>query len=55
MVERAFETIEATNEREVTILLVEQDAVMALDIAEDANVHGKRPGRARRPRQGFTR
>jgi branched-chain amino acid transport system ATP-binding protein len=38
MVERVFETIKAINEQGVTILLVEQNAVMALDIADDAYV-----------------
>jgi branched-chain amino acid transport system ATP-binding protein len=38
MVERVFETIKAINEQEVTILLVEQNAVMALEIADDAYV-----------------
>jgi branched-chain amino acid transport system ATP-binding protein len=38
MVERVFETIKAINQQEVTILLVEQNAVMALDIADDAYV-----------------
>src|SRR6202045_4812786 len=38
MVERVFETITAINEEGVTILLVEQNAVMALDIADDAYV-----------------
>jgi branched-chain amino acid transport system ATP-binding protein len=38
MVERVFETIKAINEQGVTILLVEQNAVMALDIADEAYV-----------------
>ena len=38
MVERVFETIKEINEQGVTILLVEQNAVMALDIADDAYV-----------------
>jgi len=38
MVERVFETIRAINEQGVTILLVEQNAVMALDIADEAYV-----------------
>jgi branched-chain amino acid transport system ATP-binding protein len=38
MVERVFETIKAINEQGVTILLVEQNAVMALDIADAAYV-----------------
>jgi branched-chain amino acid transport system ATP-binding protein len=38
MVERVFETIKAINDQGVTILLVEQNAVMALDIADDAYV-----------------
>jgi branched-chain amino acid transport system ATP-binding protein len=38
MVERVFETIKAINEQGVTILLVEQNAVMALDIADYAYV-----------------
>jgi branched-chain amino acid transport system ATP-binding protein len=38
MVERVFETIKAINEQGVTILLVEQNAMMALDIANDAYV-----------------
>jgi branched-chain amino acid transport system ATP-binding protein len=38
MVEKVFETIKAINEQGVTILLVEQNAVMALDIADDAYV-----------------
>jgi branched-chain amino acid transport system ATP-binding protein len=38
LVERVFETIKAINEQGVTILLVEQNAVMALDIADDAYV-----------------
>ena len=38
MVEKVFETIRAINQQGVTILLVEQNAVMALDIADDAYV-----------------
>ena len=38
MVERVFETIKAINKQGVTILLVEQNAVMALDIADEAYV-----------------
>jgi branched-chain amino acid transport system ATP-binding protein len=38
MVEKVFETIKAINEQGVTILLVEQNAVMALDIADAAYV-----------------
>jgi branched-chain amino acid transport system ATP-binding protein len=38
MVERVFETIKAINQQGVTILLVEQNAVMALDIADEAYV-----------------
>jgi branched-chain amino acid transport system ATP-binding protein len=38
MVERVFETIRTINEQGVTILLVEQNAVMALDIADEAYV-----------------
>jgi branched-chain amino acid transport system ATP-binding protein len=38
MVESVFETIKAINDQGVTILLVEQNAVMALDIADDAYV-----------------
>jgi branched-chain amino acid transport system ATP-binding protein len=38
MVESVFETIKTINEQGVTILLVEQNAVMALDIADDAYV-----------------
>jgi branched-chain amino acid transport system ATP-binding protein len=38
MVERVFETIKAINEQGVTVLLVEQNAVMALDIADEAYV-----------------
>jgi branched-chain amino acid transport system ATP-binding protein len=38
MVERVFETIKAISEQGVTILLVEQNAVMALDIADEAYV-----------------
>jgi branched-chain amino acid transport system ATP-binding protein len=38
MVERVFETIRAINQQGVTILLVEQNAVMALDIADEAYV-----------------
>ena len=38
MVERVFETIRTINEQGVTILLVEQNAVMALDIADQGYV-----------------
>jgi branched-chain amino acid transport system ATP-binding protein len=38
MVERVFETIKAINEQGVTILLVEQNAAMALGIADEAYV-----------------
>jgi branched-chain amino acid transport system ATP-binding protein len=38
MVERVFETIKAINQQGVTILLVEQNAVMALDIADEVYV-----------------
>lgn len=38
MVERVFETIKAINEQGVTILLVEQNALMALGIADDGYV-----------------
>jgi branched-chain amino acid transport system ATP-binding protein len=38
MVERVFETIKTINKQGVTILLVEQNAVMALDLADDAYV-----------------
>jgi branched-chain amino acid transport system ATP-binding protein len=38
MVDRVFETIKAINEQGVAILLVEQNAVMALGVADDAYV-----------------
>jgi branched-chain amino acid transport system ATP-binding protein len=38
LVEQVFETIRTINERGVTILLVEQNALMALDIANFAYV-----------------
>ena len=38
MVDKVFETIKAINEQGVAILLVEQNAVMALDVADDAYV-----------------
>ena len=38
MVEQVFETIRTINEQGVTILLVEQNALMALDIADYAYV-----------------
>ena len=38
MVERVFETIRTINQQGMAILLVEQNAVMALDIADDAHV-----------------
>jgi len=38
MVEQVFETIRAVNEQDVTILLVEQNALMALSIADYAYV-----------------
>jgi len=38
MVEHVFETIRTINEQGVTILLVEQNALMALDIADYAYV-----------------
>jgi branched-chain amino acid transport system ATP-binding protein len=38
MVEKVFETIRTINDQGVAILLVEQNAVLALDIADDAHV-----------------
>jgi branched-chain amino acid transport system ATP-binding protein len=38
LVEQVFETIQTINEQGVTILLVEQNALMALDIADHAYV-----------------
>jgi branched-chain amino acid transport system ATP-binding protein len=38
MVDSVFETIRAINQQGVTILLVEQNALMALDIADHAYV-----------------
>jgi branched-chain amino acid transport system ATP-binding protein len=38
MVEKVFETIRAINAQGMAILLVEQNALMALDIADDAHV-----------------
>jgi branched-chain amino acid transport system ATP-binding protein len=38
LVQNVFETIKTINAQGVTILLVEQNAVMALDIADDAYV-----------------
>ncbi len=46
-VERIFETVVAINNEGTPILLVEQNALMALDVAKRAYVHGDRPDRAR--------
>ena len=46
-VERIFETIVAINSEGTPILLVEQNALMALDVASRGYVHADRPDRAR--------
>ena len=49
-VERIFETIVEVNKQGTPVLLVEQNALMALDVAQRGYVHGDRPDRARGPR-----
>ena len=49
-VERIFETVIEVNKQGTPVLLVEQNALMALDVARARLRHGDGPNRPRRPR-----